>query len=526
MQAPADTPSSELASWTPPPRPHRRVLHGRFVRVEPLEAERHCDDLHAAFSADPEHLRWEYRFQSGFATRADLLAYLVSIETSTAAYYGVYVDLTTGKAAGLGSLMSIDQLHGSIEIGAIMLAPSLSRTAAGTEALILQIRWAFSLGYRRVEWTCDPHNAASMRAAQRLGFSFELTQRQRHATKGRNRDKACFAICDGAEWAAVDAQQRAWLEPTNFDDAGQQRQALSTLTAPLLRCVAAAEPSAHSNANGQPSGAPLRQRRWSEDEDEVRWCAGWVTPPRPVRKTLSGEYVSCVPLTLEHAKPLGLAFNTMLDSPYALWDHLSDGPFPTRESFNEWLGRQSVSTDPLWFALEVRGEECDARGLAAFRCVDEAHGTIEVGPLIFGFGLARTRAATEAVFLLLNWAFKHGYRRVVWQADAHHAASCNAAERHGFVLEGISRQHRVIDKRTPIRDPHLPFSRDTAWYSMLDREWWLIHHALYEWLGSYNFGPDGKQKERLESYRDRILARSDGGGGNGRRAHAKRTRDE
>ena len=138
-----------MQAWVPPPRPHRKALHGRYVRVEPLEAERHCDDLHEALAADPTHSRWTFRFQSGFETRDQLFAYLVGIESGTAAFFGVYIDLATGKAAGLGSLMSIDTAAGSIEIGAIMLAPAMSGTAAGTEALILQIRWAFELGYRR-----------------------------------------------------------------------------------------------------------------------------------------------------------------------------------------------------------------------------------------------------------------------------------------------------------------------------------------------------------------------------------------
>lgn len=144
-----------LKGWTPRPRPHRAVLTGLYVRVEPLTAEQHCDDLFAAFAEDPTHARWTYRFQNGFDSRDDLFGYLVSIETNPSAHFGVYVDVASGKAAGLGALMSIDPAHGTIEIGAIMLAPSMARTAAGTEALVLQLRWVFEAGYRRVE--CMPY---------------------------------------------------------------------------------------------------------------------------------------------------------------------------------------------------------------------------------------------------------------------------------------------------------------------------------------------------------------------------------
>ena len=113
-------PAPTLPNWTARPVPHRKTLKGRYVRVEPLEAERHCDDLYAAFANANE--RWTYRFQEGFDTREDLFEYLSGIESGTAAYYGVYIDLATNKAGGLGSLMTIDKVNGTTEIGAIMLS--------------------------------------------------------------------------------------------------------------------------------------------------------------------------------------------------------------------------------------------------------------------------------------------------------------------------------------------------------------------------------------------------------------------
>jgi hypothetical protein len=77
------------ALWAPPKRLHRATHVGRFVRVEPLEADRHCDELFAAFQDDPSHSRWAYSFQSGFSSREALWAYLASLEAGTGAYFGV-----------------------------------------------------------------------------------------------------------------------------------------------------------------------------------------------------------------------------------------------------------------------------------------------------------------------------------------------------------------------------------------------------------------------------------------------------
>ena len=78
------------------------------------------------------------------------------------------------------------------------------------------------VGVRRYEWKCDSLNAASRRAAARLGFTYEGIFRQAVVTKGRNRDTAWFAITDD-EWPRLRAAFETWLDPANFDEHGQQR---------------------------------------------------------------------------------------------------------------------------------------------------------------------------------------------------------------------------------------------------------------------------------------------------------------
>ena len=91
----------------------------------------------------------------------------------------------------------------------------------------------FELGYRRYEWKCDALNAPSRRAAQRFGFSYEGVFRQATIYRGRNRDTAWYA-CIASEWPQLRAAFETWLDPENFDAAGQQKQRLSDLTAPIL----------------------------------------------------------------------------------------------------------------------------------------------------------------------------------------------------------------------------------------------------------------------------------------------------
>ena len=113
----------------------------------------------------------------------------------------------------------------SIEVGHLAFSPLLQRTPAATEAMYLMMRHAFELGYRRYEWKCNALNAPSCRAAERLGFTFEGIFRQATISKGRNRDTAWYSIID-REWPAIRAAFEDWLDPSNFDADGRQREPL------------------------------------------------------------------------------------------------------------------------------------------------------------------------------------------------------------------------------------------------------------------------------------------------------------
>ena len=142
--------------------------------------------------------------------------------------YFAIVDQGSGRASGLASYLRIDPPHGVIEVGHLAFSPLLQRTAAATEAMYLMMQNAFALGYRRYEWKCDSLNAASRRAAERLGFRFEGIFRQAVIYKGRSRDTAWYSIID-AEWPALHGALARWLEPGNFGADGRQRVSLGEL---------------------------------------------------------------------------------------------------------------------------------------------------------------------------------------------------------------------------------------------------------------------------------------------------------
>jgi RimJ/RimL family protein N-acetyltransferase len=216
-----------VLDWRAPARPPRHTLTGRFCRVEPLDAARHGQDLHAAFAADREGRMWTYLFSGPFATESEFHEWLVPRQASEDPLFFTIVDLATGRAVGLASYLRIEPAHGVIEVGHIAFSPQLQRTPAATEAMYLMMKNVFALGYRRYEWKCDSLNAPSRRAAERLGFRYEGLFRQAIVYKGRNRDTAWYSIID-REWPAMAERFQRWLDPGNFDADGRQRTSLSS----------------------------------------------------------------------------------------------------------------------------------------------------------------------------------------------------------------------------------------------------------------------------------------------------------
>ena len=202
-------------------------MAGRFCRLERLDVARHGRDLYEAFATDTTDAMWTYLAVGPFADWPSCEAWLTSIAPAQDPMFFAYIDLKTGRAVGIGSLMRISPADGVIETGWLTYSPLLQRTPVSTEAMYLKMARVFDeLGYRRYEWKCNALNAPSRTTAERLGFIYEGTFRQATISRGRNRDTAWYSIIDG-EWPTIKRAYQTWLAPANFDAAGKQRQRLS-----------------------------------------------------------------------------------------------------------------------------------------------------------------------------------------------------------------------------------------------------------------------------------------------------------
>jgi len=225
-----DSASKSLNDWQPRPRPERAALEGTYCRLEPLDADRHGDDLFAASMAPGAEERFRYLSNSP-QDRTSFQQWLAGAAGSEDPLFYAVIDAATGRCEGRQALMRITPEHGVIEIGNVLWGPAIARTRVASEALFLHARYVFdTLGYRRFEWKCNSRNEPSRRAAERFGFVYEGIFRSHMVQKGQNRDTAWFAMVDG-EWPALRAGFERWLAPENFDSSGRQKTRLAKLRA-------------------------------------------------------------------------------------------------------------------------------------------------------------------------------------------------------------------------------------------------------------------------------------------------------
>ena len=214
----------------------------------------------------------------------------------------------------------------------------------------------------------------------------------------------------------------------------------------------------------------------------------WAAVERPVHAPLRGSHVLLRPIdAATDAEPL-FAVSHPPDGDSSIWTYLPDGPYESPDHLREMLTWAETSDDPLYFTL-VRLPDERPLGWASYLRITPEFGVIEIGHIWFGAALRRTTAATEAIYLLARYAFDDlGYRRLEWKCNALNAASRRAAERFGFMFEGVFRRHQIVKGR----------NRDTAWYAITNDEWPAIRRGFEAWLAPSNFDDEGLQRRSLE----------------------------
>ena len=154
---------------------------------------------------------------------------------------------------------------------------------------------------------------------------------------------------------------------------------------------------------------------------------------------LHGRYTTLTPLDESHSAPLYRHLGGEKNA--ELWTWIPESGIPDQASCDAKVQAWMAADDFQVFTIgtgPASDTSSEAAGIAAYLGVVPEHRRIEIGCIV-GKKLQRTRAATEMFFLMIGHAFELGYHRVEWKADERNKASLSAAERMGFVFEGVFR---------------------------------------------------------------------------------------
>ena len=208
----------------------------------------------------------------------------------------------------------------------------------------------------------------------------------------------------------------------------------------------------------------------------------------PSKKKLIGKYCFLEPINIrKHSKDLYK--NYSLDKKNVIWTYLPYGPFKSHGSFKKWLKSFCLNKDPFFYAIysKKHNQYC---GMASYLRITPEHGSIEVGHINYSPILQNTTEGTETMYLMMKNAFEVlGNRRYEWKCNNLNSASKYAAERLGFKFEGIFRQMFIFKGR----------NRDTAWYSIIDKEWPNYKKKYLFYLKKSNFTKANRQRKRLKT---------------------------
>ena len=223
----------------------------------------------------------------------------------------------------------------------------------------------------------------------------------------------------------------------------------------------------------------------------------FTPPPHPKGITLDGDTVRLEPLNVEKHS-VDLFQSNSLDEEGLIWKYLPYGPYDSLESYQAWLVEEALKDDPTFLAI-TRLSDAKTVGLASFLRINQNDGSIEVGHINYSPLLQQTREGTEAMYLMMKWAFENGYRRYEWKCNALNLKSRRAAQRLGLSYEGVFRQANITKGR----------NRDTAWFAAIDTEWPVLQAAFETWLQPDNFDLSGQQKRSLSEMTDPVLVMRD-----------------
>ena len=179
---------------------------------------------------------------------------------------------------------------------------------------------------------------------------------------------------------------------------------------------------------------------------------------------LQGKNVRLEPLSQDHAQGLYNRGRVEAD-----WAYMPRTCFIDMPDTRQWVDEALGAAAQLAFAI-VETAKDRVVGSTRYLNIRPDHRSLEIGWTWLGQDWQRTAVNTEVKFLLLSHAFERlGCVRVEFKADARNERSQRALERIGATLEGVLRNHMIVQNN---------YVRDSVYFSVIDSDWPQVKKRL------------------------------------------------
>lgn len=378
-------------------------LYGNYCTLEPFIFEQHAETLFTLFGSDVE--LFQNNLYGPFADFASFKEWLSPPQV----VQKQFIVVSQGEICGLVSIHSVDAINAIAEIG-VTLARHVHKTPVLTESMYLLLQELFEkYNFRRVQWHCICKNIASMNAAKRLGFTEEAICRNYYVYKNECLDGLYFSIIY-TEWLYIKNNLLMWLDPSNFDENGQQKYKLN----PYFRAI-----------SSYPSLSYKKLEAWKEVE-------------RPAFEALSSENFYIEKLDLN--KHLD-AILTLAESDNEMFRFKNYSNFRKNEDLTEWFPR----FHEIWTHYCVFYKlDNQLKSMVSLIYISGDSGIIELFLLMVPGGQYQFFA--EVFTVLKNHLFNElGYRRLQMQVVVEDDSSIRLIESLGFTCDGVLRKYAVLN---------------------------------------------------------------------------------
>jgi RimJ/RimL family protein N-acetyltransferase len=182
--------------------------------------------------------------------------------------------------------------------------------------------------------------------------------------------------------------------------------------------------------------------------------------PQWTHQTLTGAHIALEPLEERHREPLYAAAS----DPDIFRFFTTD--LSQRGHFDRWF---DAAFADLTFVTTGR-DTGEPIGSSRLMTLVPEHRRLEIGNTWLVRSRWSTGANVEAKYLMLAYAFEElGVRRVEFKTEATNERSRAALAALPAQFEGVHRNHMLVRGGE---------NRDSAWFSVIDREWPQVREAL------------------------------------------------